>query len=74
MVGITQFLFDCWEKLALFILLYVNTIGTVRYQYKVKVIWIKRWPIADRLLTAGWPTAARPVAFDIVLDLVIPRA
>lgn len=30
--------------------------------------------MADRLLWAGMPTALRPVALDIVLDLVIPRA
>ena len=30
--------------------------------------------MADLLLWAGMPTALRPVALDIVLDLVIPRA
>lgn len=30
--------------------------------------------MAERLLTAGIPDTLRPVAFDIVFDLVIPRA
>jgi hypothetical protein len=39
-----------------------------------ELIFIPLGSIAERRLCAGIPTALRPVAFDIVFDLVMPRA